>query len=262
MTGRLVSAREIAELPAYRVQRTTTYREMRDRLKAENAALKAENARVRQGMIGGLSAREIRAQPLFQELRAKHSELAARNQQLRAELKARMPLTNAAVFRSEPYQRLRAELREAQPGKRRVQELVRAEEDLRRSERLIARFLPDGARSADVDWHHRRKMMSWHLEEAIAWALKAGVSRTEFAEQARRIHKVIARRGFRGLHGYVPTSLRRELLHEWARCTNCQTRHDLTIDHIVPIARGGKSNRDNLQVLCRKCNSRKGARVE
>ncbi|WP_429216421.1 HNH endonuclease [Kitasatospora sp. MAP12-9] len=31
----------------------------------------------------------------------------------------------------------------------------------------------------------------------------------------------------------------------------------LTVDHIVPKARGGTDDRSNLQVLCRACNSRK-----
>lgn len=34
----------------------------------------------------------------------------------------------------------------------------------------------------------------------------------------------------------------------------------LQIDHIVPVARGGKTVPSNLRVLCNKCNGRKGAR--
>ena len=34
----------------------------------------------------------------------------------------------------------------------------------------------------------------------------------------------------------------------------------LQIDHIVPVAKGGKTVPSNLRVLCNKCNGRKGAR--
>lgn len=45
-------------------------------------------------------------------------------------------------------------------------------------------------------------------------------------------------------------------------CTACGSRDDLTVDHVVPLAaRPDLAYRiDNLQVLCRKCNSRKGTR--
>jgi hypothetical protein len=43
-------------------------------------------------------------------------------------------------------------------------------------------------------------------------------------------------------------------------CGFCGTEHDLQIDHIFPVALGGKSDDDNLQVLCGPCNRAKGAR--
>ncbi|MGA5819719.1 HNH endonuclease [Kitasatospora sp. NPDC094028] len=33
---------------------------------------------------------------------------------------------------------------------------------------------------------------------------------------------------------------------------------DLTADHVVPLARGGSSTAENVRVLCRSCNGRKG----
>jgi hypothetical protein len=36
---------------------------------------------------------------------------------------------------------------------------------------------------------------------------------------------------------------------------------DLTIDHILPIAKGGPHVAENLQVACRSCNCRKGAKI-
>jgi 5-methylcytosine-specific restriction endonuclease McrA len=43
-------------------------------------------------------------------------------------------------------------------------------------------------------------------------------------------------------------------------CAGCGATSDLTVDHVVPIARGGTPTPENLQVLCRSCNSAKGAR--
>ncbi len=45
-------------------------------------------------------------------------------------------------------------------------------------------------------------------------------------------------------------------------CQECGKSEDLTIDHIVPLSKGGIDDLDNLRWLCRKCNSRKGARVK
>jgi hypothetical protein len=44
-------------------------------------------------------------------------------------------------------------------------------------------------------------------------------------------------------------------------CRYCGSTDDLTVDHVVPRARGGSDNLENLAVACRRCNSRKGART-
>jgi hypothetical protein len=43
-------------------------------------------------------------------------------------------------------------------------------------------------------------------------------------------------------------------------CMHCGSRRYLTVDHIVPEARGGTLAMDNLQTLCKSCNSKKGTR--
>ena len=48
------------------------------------------------------------------------------------------------------------------------------------------------------------------------------------------------------------------------RCRYCgrtNTFTDLEIDHIIPIAKGGKSTYDNLQTLCKRCNMQKGDKL-
>ena len=42
------------------------------------------------------------------------------------------------------------------------------------------------------------------------------------------------------------------------RCKYCGRTDDLEVDHIIPIAKGGKTTMDNLQTLCHDCNKRKG----
>ena len=42
-------------------------------------------------------------------------------------------------------------------------------------------------------------------------------------------------------------------------CACCAATDDLTIDYITPLIRGGRQHASNAQVLCRPCNSRKGA---
>lgn len=38
------------------------------------------------------------------------------------------------------------------------------------------------------------------------------------------------------------------------RCFKCTTMKDLTLDHHIPLAKGGKLEATNIVVLCRKCN--------
>lgn len=41
-------------------------------------------------------------------------------------------------------------------------------------------------------------------------------------------------------------------------CPMCEKENPLSIDHIIPISKGGSNGLDNLQVLCNSCNSGKG----
>ncbi|KAG8389227.1 hypothetical protein BUALT_Bualt02G0206900 [Buddleja alternifolia] len=44
-------------------------------------------------------------------------------------------------------------------------------------------------------------------------------------------------------------------------CQYCSATENLTIDHVLPIARGGKWTWENLVAACAKCNSKKGQKT-
>lgn len=44
-------------------------------------------------------------------------------------------------------------------------------------------------------------------------------------------------------------------------CQNCGSKANLSIDHIIPLARGGSHTIGNLMTLCKSCNSSKGKKL-
>ena len=42
------------------------------------------------------------------------------------------------------------------------------------------------------------------------------------------------------------------------KCQYCGTYKDLTLDHLIPRSKGGKSSWSNLVTACKKCNTEKG----
>ena len=58
----------------------------------------------------------------------------------------------------------------------------------------------------------------------------------------------------------VPEPTRQLVFERDKVCQSCGTGKRLEIDHIKPWADGGTHDADNLQVLCRPCNSRKNRR--
>jgi len=56
----------------------------------------------------------------------------------------------------------------------------------------------------------------------------------------------------------IPTELRRAVFErDGGRCVECGSNFDLQYDHVLPVAHGGATTLENLQLLCADCNRRK-----
>lgn len=72
----------------------------------------------------------------------------------------------------------------------------------------------------------------------------------EYPERRRRANRVISKR-----------ILRMAIFHrDGGCCVKCKSRYALSVDHIDPVIKGGTDDFDNLQTLCKPCNSRKGGK--
>lgn len=61
----------------------------------------------------------------------------------------------------------------------------------------------------------------------------------------------------------ITTKTRRLVFERDAyRCVRCNTHFNLCVDHVHPWSKGGSDDIDNLQTLCKSCNSKKKDKLE
>lgn len=59
----------------------------------------------------------------------------------------------------------------------------------------------------------------------------------------------------------VPFSKRNVMIRDGYKCVYCESTDTLTIDHVIPISKNGKSDFDNCVTCCKKCNAKKKDRI-
>jgi len=62
--------------------------------------------------------------------------------------------------------------------------------------------------------------------------------------------------------GAIPDDLKQYVWQrDRGRCRQCGSNIELQFDHLIPLAFGGATTEQNLQILCGPCNRRKGASI-
>lgn len=59
----------------------------------------------------------------------------------------------------------------------------------------------------------------------------------------------------------VPFSKKHVMVRDEFRCQYCGTAKALTIDHVIPVSRGGKSTFENCVTACKYCNNKKSNKL-
>lgn len=81
----------------------------------------------------------------------------------------------------------------------------------------------------------------------------------QWAEQNREYRRYL--NTLRRASGRISVDDRRKAFEAASgKCQVCGETENLHVDHIVPVARGGRTEPGNLQLLCRFCNISKGAK--
>jgi excisionase family DNA binding protein len=151
---------------------------------------------------------------------------------------------------------------------------------------------------ADIRWHRQKvereqahdryheMLMSepgnWHRHDEVAAVLGLSVAQIKYLMRSGLPHLKVrgvylsrpctARAWLREFEpNFIPLAERREAIpadvrrevykRDGRRCKHCGATRHLSLDHIYPWSLGGSDRAENLQTLCRSCNSSKGAKV-
>jgi hypothetical protein len=108
-----------------------------------------------------------------------------------------------------------------------------------------------------VDWNRERRRSFLHALITAGFVEPDG-SRLHHWWRGR--HAIRGRHPVRIEWDVLAPKLRPQVFaRDGYRCVICGSTDDLSVDHVLPIARGGTNDEWNLQTACMRCNRLKGA---
>jgi 5-methylcytosine-specific restriction endonuclease McrA len=126
--------------------------------------------------------------------------------------------------------------------------------------RNVEKVREAGRRQYANNIEHRKKVKNeWRKKNAELVKIYLDKYRLQhLPKMAEKAHKRRARVRCNGV--YLVTE--KELIRLYkSPCSNCGTKERITIDHIIPVVRGGKHSIGNLQPLCLSCNASKNSKT-
>jgi hypothetical protein len=121
-----------------------------------------------------------------------------------------------------------------------------------------------------VDWMVTESAVQLSGEEARAEWSKYPFGTTTFAKKygyfpfvLRNLEKLQEYPPDRPSPRYIPSEVRLRVWHrDGGVCKNCGATDDLEFDHIIPVAKGGSNMENNIELLCKHCNSKKRDHIQ
>jgi len=108
---------------------------------------------------------------------------------------------------------------------------------------------------------HRAEILAWRATHREEMATTRAAYRASHPD-ARKTHKHRRRARIAGASGSYTIADWTDKLAEFnGRCAYCTVEGKMTVDHVIPISRGGSNGIDNIVPACGTCNYRKGTKT-